>query len=189
MKTFLKHLSRLLAIALVLGVSGCNATHPLLVYELWTGGKSQDFNRPASDSQVKAFESVSPRDVLVTYNEMEAKDSRIRRRAFYLHANLERVDSGRQPHFVSLSRTNGLTVLLVTQDGTDTSPAQTNVICQGDISADCQRPSVVTPDGEHTVIQLPRYLPTSATVTRVLLTPLAAVVDALFIASLLVPRY
>src|SRR5689334_24260853 len=98
----------LAAAGLLLAGTGCETSYPSLTCGLWTGNVLRSFNEPAADPAIRIYQSVRPPDLLVTYDESLERNDQLRRRAFYLQANLERLRAGRKPRFVSASRTNGL---------------------------------------------------------------------------------
>ncbi len=166
-----------MALGVLLGVTGCETSYPSMTCKLWTSGVLRNFNEPAPDTAMEMFTSWQPRDILVTYDEVPENKDTVRRRAFYLFADLDRVNSGRKPRFVSPTRTNGLALLTVVTNGVNPRPVGTNAAARIEISVDGHHLSVVDAHGERTDFQLPTYETRGGTVARVALTPFAVVGD------------
>ena len=176
--------SSLLAVALGIGSVGCSTdTSPFFTCRLWQNGTFESFYEPAPSSNLEVFRSLRPQDYLVTYDESHETRDKIRRRAFYLSANLGRINQGRKPHFVSPRKAVGLATVAVIPAAEIQSVAKTNGIVAISISADGQQLTLQEPDGERVEFRLPTYAAASGPVLRVVLTPLAVVSDTVMIAS------
>lgn len=176
--------SILLTVALGLGSVGCTTdTSPFFTCRLWQNATFENFYEPASPANLEVYRSLKPQDFLVTYDESHETRDKIRRRAFYLNANLDRINQGRKPHFVSPRKAEGLTTVAVIPEAEIQSVAKTNGIVWIFISADGQRFTVQKPDGGTMEFRLPTYPAASGPALRVVLTPLAVVGDTVLVAT------
>jgi len=69
--------------------------------ELWQTGRFANFHEPATPSNLRLFQSTNSQDVLVQYDECRENDDRVRRRAYWLEHNSDRVRERQKPRFVS----------------------------------------------------------------------------------------
>ncbi len=153
------------AASLLLGGFGCETSYPSLTCGLWNRSTFRSFREPAENPRVTVYQVKSGRDFLVTYDEVKESSDSIRRRAFYLEANLRRLQAGRKPHFSRPTHTNGLALL--------TSVSFSNA-----------RTLTVTNDlGQPATVELPTYPAAFGEALRVLVTPLAVVADTAIAAT------
>ncbi len=92
----------LLTACFVPALSGCRALNDWpLTYKLWDDRMLARFNEPAGNPHLQLFQSARTNDVLVQYDEAREKNEKVRRRSFFLNANLARLEGGKKPRFVS----------------------------------------------------------------------------------------
>ena len=111
MTTSIKYRAQRLAGFLLLSVlvSGCetardySVTHKVWSYEEW-----RHFAGPAPSPHLALFETANRNDILVQYDEMSDASGRIRRRAYLLYPNLERIQEHKRPQFVKPALLNGV---------------------------------------------------------------------------------
>lgn len=197
---------------LLLLTAGCETRYPSLTCGLWTGNTFRTYREPAPNPALQIYRSTQPPDLLVTYDELAEGSSHVRRRAFYLEANRQRLRTGQKPHFVPLSRTNRLEPLaILTEAGTPPPrPGGTNLISTSATSPavpknpppsagatnavpspltitaarDGWRLTITEPNGSRTAVELPTYPSPGGETLRVLVTPLAVVADTAIAASI-----
>ena len=75
---------------------------------VWKEGQFARYHEPAPAPDIRLFRSSQGQDVLVEYNESNEGDESIRRRAYWLHENQERLNDHRKPRFVSIEQEQGL---------------------------------------------------------------------------------
>ena len=64
---------------------------------------------PAAEPNVELrIKTNAPSDVLVIYTDHQSNNDNLKRRAFYLYANQERLEHGQRPHFVKLAEVDHL---------------------------------------------------------------------------------
>jgi hypothetical protein len=172
--------------AVLLMTSGCETGYPSLTCAVWKSESLRNFHEPADDPRVAVYVSKQPRDLLVAYDEVSERRNHLRRRAFYAEANLARLQAGKRPRYVSVSRTNGLQLLPVGTFSAVAGEVPGPGMPGGDgvpagaaawISADGRTCLLVTEAGERLEFELPTYVLPGATALRVALTPLAVVGD------------
>ena len=153
--------SGILLIGFSFGLCGC------MTSALWEPEALDGFNKPAREANVQVFRYDS--DWLVQYDEVNEDSARVRRRAYTLYANDDRVRGHKSPHFV-------------------TGPVATGVEARAVMSDNGREFTLY--DGETTVgtYELPFYPKPSGRVKQILLTPLTVAVDAT-IASAVVVGY
>ena len=89
----------LLMCALLL--TGCETAREYsLTCKLWTDPEKSRFAEPASEPHLALYHDGSADQVLVTYDEHVESAADVRRRAFFLEANLERLAAKKKPKFV-----------------------------------------------------------------------------------------
>lgn len=155
----------LVAAILCLGGLGCETCYPSLTCGLWNRSTFRSFREPAENPRIAVYQSKTGRDFLVTYDEARESSDSIRRRAFYLEANLKRLQAGRKPHFSRPAQAQGLTLLPLAP------------------SSDGRTLTVTNAAGQLTTAELPTYPAPCGEVLRVLVTPLAVVGDTAIAAT------
>lgn len=154
---------------LLAGAGGCATDDSILLTQhLWQSESFRRFHEPASDPRLEVHRSEKPSDYLVTYDEVREKDGRIRRRAFYLKANLNRLASRRRPAFVNPAKAASLEAVPV-----------------GAIVADGDRWQLREPDGSTLEFTLPTYASRGATALKILITPFTVTSDTIIVGSIL----
>jgi hypothetical protein len=140
----------ILLIGLSFGLCGC------VTSKLWEDNAFDGFNTPASPANLQV--SRCENDWLVQYDEVNDDSARIRRRAYFLYANDERVRGHKTPHFVTV---------IVTTSG------------EGRAVISDSGPEFTLYDADTLVgtYALPVYAEPSGRVKQILLTPLTVVAD------------
>ena len=170
-----------LAVALLASTSGCSTGDTIfLTPRLWGPGMVRNFHEPSDQPGLKVFRSSKPADYLVLYEEMWENGGRIRRRAFYLNANLERLHSRRKPRFVNPAKAESLELVPVLLEF---ATASTNAAASVSLSPDGTFWRLHEADGEVVDFNLPTYPTAGSTVLRVALTPLAVSGDAIIVGT------
>lgn len=170
-----------LAVALLAGTSGCSTGDTIfLTPRLWGPGMVRNFNEPADTPGLKVFRSSKPADYLVLYDEMRENGGRVRHRAFYLNANLERLNSRRKPRFVNPAKAESLELVPVLLE---LPTASTNAAVSVSLSPDGTFWRLHEADGQMVDFNLPTYPTAGSTVLRVALTPLAVTGDAIIVGT------
>src|SRR5260370_25177948 len=91
------------------GLTGCRELNDWpLTYRLWDDRMLARFNEPADNPHLQLFQSARTNDVLVQYDEVREKNEKVRRRAFFLNPNLERLEGGKKPRFVRPTKADNL---------------------------------------------------------------------------------
>ena len=107
-------------IALLL--NGCRSASDLdwsMTYRLWNCPSFRNVRCPAANLHLELFADEAQSDVLVVYDEAHEKKSAVRRRAFFVNQNLERIQAGRKPRFVTEAAAHGLKPIPVIVAGPD----------------------------------------------------------------------
>ncbi len=170
-----------LAVALFASTSGCSTGDTIfLTPRLWGPGMVRNFNEPGDRPGLKVFRSTKPADYLVIYDEMREDGGRIRRRAFYLNANRERLNSRRKPRFVNPAKADSLEPVPLLLE---LSTASTNAASSVSLSPDGTFWRLHEADGEVVDFNLPTYPTAGSTVLRVALTPLTVTGDAIIVGT------
>ena len=143
-------------IGLSFGLCGC------VTSKLWEDKAFDGFNTPASPANLQVFKCES--DWLVQYDEVNDDSARIRRRAYFLHANDQRVRGHKTPHFVTVMvATSGEGRAVISDSG----------------------PEFALYDADTLVgtYVLPVYPRPSGQVKQILLTPLTVVADVAIVGA------
>lgn len=95
MEKRIKIAGSVLAALLLLLQPGC------MTRALWTGDLTETYHAPSSPTGLALFDVPDKKDVLVQYEELGPWNDRPHIRQFLLHDNVERLELGKQPIFVS----------------------------------------------------------------------------------------
>lgn len=108
MKTRTLILPGFAAIALVLTlVTGCESVSD--IHDVGFNGELWDHSKTAAhDPKVRLFKPASGDDVLVVYDERLGKGDAVKRRAFFLKANITRIEELEQPRFIDPRKADGM---------------------------------------------------------------------------------
>ena len=158
---------------------GCESVRDAsLTGRLWAGSP---LNAPAPEPNVKFFRRPDNRDVLVTYDELRERKDKIRRRAFFFQANLERLEQHKKPRFVNPNLASGTNLIPLTVV-TNAIPAPEPILAR---FSPASRSFTLVRDGkEYGPFDLPVYGDAGWT-GRVLLTPLAVTGDVVIAAAII----
>ena len=88
-------------------LSGCTSA-------LWDKGQFARCHWPANPPNLRLFYSEPAKDVLAEYDEDSEGTRKVQRRAYWLEPNALAITAGRQPRFVSLTNTQDLVAVPVT---------------------------------------------------------------------------
>jgi hypothetical protein len=151
-------------------LSGCATS------KVWEEGQFARFHEPATPANLRLFQSDRSGDVLVEYDEWRDGDESIRRRAYWLEPNRERVQARRKPRFVPIDRASGLAAIPATgaPPGAGDAPVEKRYAV-----IPTQSQAFVLYSAEQKVgdYELPVYQDASGRVLQVALTPIAVAAD------------
>ena len=88
--------------------SGCTS-------ELWDQKTFAHHYQPADPNNLRLFYSSKRQDILVQYDELKAPESTMRTRSYWLGQNMLRENPDREPHFVSIKKSRGLTPIPISE--------------------------------------------------------------------------
>src|SRR6266496_1888709 len=111
MPTSIKHRAKWAAGCFLLSmlVSGCETVREYSVtHKVWTNEEWRHFAGPAPSPHLAIFETANGDDILIRYDEISDTSGRIRRRAYLLYPNLERIREGKRPDFVEPALADGV---------------------------------------------------------------------------------
>ena len=163
-------------------LTGCQTVEDYsLSYRLWKNNDMQRTCEPAPNANLKVFERKDCRDSLIEYDEISESVDGVRRRAYFLGANVGRIATGKKPVFVPPSTSTSMSqvpVVNVRSIATNltTSPCSRLIVVQDARGFSLHHDSEV--DGPY---NLPNYVESNGNVTRVVLTPLAVAGDAVMV--------
>jgi len=151
-----------------------------LTHQLWNNQSFHDFKTAACDPQLQLFADERQSDVLVIYDEMRENDGSVRRRAFFVNRNFDRIREGRKPDFVGLSASRGLKPIPIIRSEPDEAvPAAGLAVVMTDGSHDF----LLYSDGRNVgTVGLPAYS-SNGGFKKTLLTPLAVTGDTLIVGT------
>lgn len=176
-------LSRLaLSAGLVAGLTGCEATRECsLTYKLWDNRTFSQFNEPSTSGNVQIFQAAPGGNLLVAYDEISEKNDRVHRRAFFLNANLAKLEARQKPRFVNPRKCANLDELPLVQASANASNAAPASLAAPVLSADGQQLTFFNVEHQQVTIELPTYETSGGPVLRVLVTPLAVTGDVVMV--------
>ncbi len=174
---------RLLLFGLGLGLilsSGCETVQRYsLTYHLWDTEDFRKFSEPAPNPKVALFETANQSDILVQYDALSEKHSKVKRRAYYLSINQARIEAGQKPLFEEQPLTERLNPIRVFE----TLPPQTlpEALPYALVSSQGRAFTLYPARNEAHAYDLPVYPETSGTAWRVALTPFAVAGDTIMV--------
>src|SRR5260370_23953552 len=136
------------------------------------------FNEPADNPHLQLFQSARTNDVLVQYDEVREKNEKIRRRAFFLNPNLERLEGGKKPRFVSPRKSDNLQPIPLVSEphAADNSQGLIGVVSSNGHEVTLRDQGLALAS-----FSLPVYETAGGRVERVILTPVAATCDVVIV--------
>ncbi len=171
--------SFLLVIALT---SGCEAVRNYSVtHKVWTNEEWRHFAGPAPSPHLAIFETANGKDILVQYDEMSDTSGRIRRRAYLLYPNLERIRENKRPDFVKPALLESVKPIQLQDAPSPAADLQSTPGFYAVIARGGREFTVHRSGGTEGPYELPEYLKSNNTAARVLLTPLAVVADTVMV--------
>lgn len=161
---------------MVATTTGCQS---LLTPRLWNSGDLQTFCEPAPKPNLKISRADAKADFLVEYDEVCEGSETIRRRAFFLEANLAAIQERRRPHFINMPANPTTGISIGAADG------KTNSDWYVSIGTDPAYFSIHSAGKVLGPYQLPVYDTGSGRAKKIALTPFALVGDAVLVGSVL----
>ena len=169
----------LLTACLAPGLTGCRELNDWpLTYRLWDERMLARFNEPADNPHLQLFQSARTNDVLVQYDEVREKNEKVRVRSFFLNRNLERLEGGKKPRFVSPRKADNLQPIPLVSElsASDNSHRLIGVVSShGHEVTLCDQERVLA------TFSLPVYETAGGKVERVILTPVVATCDVVIV--------
>ena len=144
---------------------------------LWQQGRLNQWNEPASPPDLRLFLDTNRDDVLVQYNEFRERNDSVRRRAYYLHRNGDRIEQSRRPRFVDPRQSAGLSEIAFFESP-DSRATLTNGEMRVRVATNGCDFTLVSRDGEAGRFSLPIYDDGSALPKRLVLMPWTLAADA-----------
>jgi len=174
----------LVAAVLLLLVTGCETVEKYsLTYRVWDNDDWRKFSEPAPDPNLALFEGTTRADLLVQYDALSEKHSTVKRRAYYLHPNQERIAAGTKPKWVKPSVADGMKPIAVLPMGGTVTNLPPELPAYGVVSKEGRGFTLYCPTESEATFDLPVYAETSGTPTRIMLTPFAVAGDAVMVAA------
>ena len=172
------------ALCLLVLAAGCTTVQDYsLTYKLWNNAELRRFAEPASDPHLALFASRQSDEVLVEYDEIREKDEMVRRRAYFLRQNAERIARAEKPRFVNLQLASSMDTIPVCAALSETNnPAFKSLPLFGMSTGPGGQEFILlrygTTEGP---FALPTYVESNATFVRVAFTPLAVAGDTVMV--------
>ncbi|HXD01358.1 MAG TPA: hypothetical protein VN048_18615, partial [Verrucomicrobiae bacterium] len=88
--------------------SGCTS-------ELWDQKTFAHHYQPADPTNLRLYYSDKREDILVQYDELKDPENTIQTRCYWLGQNMLRENPDREPHFVSVKKSRGLTPIPISE--------------------------------------------------------------------------
>ncbi|MBI1176464.1 hypothetical protein GC207_03390 [bacterium] len=178
----LNRLHQTVCLALVLATAGgCASTDDWsFTSRLWTGPAFTKRNAPALLPHLELFADEAHSDVLVVYDEAIDGGSRIRRRAFFVNQNLDRMAEKKKPDFVNPDISRDLKPIPILAAGSEKNlPAHGLAVIENNVD---KQLTLYSEGGKLVTVTLPAYF-SGGKFGKAMLTPLAVTGDALMIAT------
>jgi hypothetical protein len=163
---------------MAISLTGCETVKECsLSYKLWSNGEMSSFAEPASDPRLALFANPRGEDVLVQYDETSEKSDQVRRRAYFLEPNAERIAQHSRPRFADPQAAAAMSPVPLSQSRagvTNAAPGQTSLAGWWENGRDFSLLRNGEVDGPYA---LPVYRESNGTLIRVTLTPFAVAGD------------
>jgi hypothetical protein len=171
-----------LAASLAPLATGCDTYRDSsLTGKLWNAG-GVNWCEPAPKPNIRIYAKPDDSDTLVTYDELREENGEVRRRAFFLLANLGRIEKGKKPIFIGLKKIEELKLLPVAEYSMTNAPP-TGIIFVNP-GPEEKAFTVVWAGQKMGPYNLPTYAEFGSRIRRVLLTPLAVTGDVVVVSVL-----
>ena len=166
----------------VLLLSGCETVEKYsLTYRVWDNDDWRKFSEPAPNPNLALFEATNHACVLVEYDAFSEQHSKVKRHAYYLHPNQASVDAGTKPELVKPSAADRMKPIpvLPAQDALTNQPPGLSAYAV--VNKEGRGFTLYRPRDSESAFDLPVYVETSGTPTRVVLTPFAVAGDTVMV--------
>ena len=166
----------------VLLLTGCRTVEKYsLTYRVWDNEDWRKFSEPAPSPNLALFEAANHADVLVQHDAFSEKHSKIERHAYYLRPNQPRTDAGTKPELVKPSVAHGMKPIpvLPTQGALTNQPPELPAYAV--VTKEGRGFTLYRPMEPVSAFDLPVYVETSGTPTRIALTPFAVAGDTVMV--------
>jgi hypothetical protein len=171
-----------LAAVFVLLLTGCETVEKhSLTYRVWDNDDWRKWSEPAPNPNLALSESPNYTDVLVQYDAFSEKHSKVERHAYYLHPSQARIEAGTKPELVKPSEADGMKPIpvLLTQGALTNQPSKPPAYAV--VTREGRGFTLYRSMGSESAFELPVYVETSGTPTRVVLTPFAVAGDTVMV--------
>ena len=169
-------------VVMAISLTGCETVKEYsLSHKLWTNGEMSSFAEPASDPRLALFANRRGEDVFVQYDETSEKNEQVRRRAYFLEPNAERIAQHKRPRFVDPQAAAMMNPVPQSQTRawmTNVSPAQTSLTVWSENGREFSLLRDGPAEGPYA---LPTYWESNGTLVRVILTPFAVAGDTVMV--------
>jgi hypothetical protein len=165
-------------------LTGCATVEKYsLTYRVWNNDDWRKWSEPAPNPNLALFQSTNYTDVLVQYDAYSEKHSTVERHAYYLHPSQARIDTGTKPQLVNLWAADGMKPIpvLATQGSLTDQPPKLPAYAV--VTKEGRRFTIYRSKDSETTFDLPVYVETSGTPTRVVLTPFAVAGDTVMVGA------
>ncbi len=163
-------------------LTGCAAVEKYsLTYRVWDNEDWRKYSEPAPSPNLALFEATNHADVLVQYDAFSEKHSRVERQAYYLHWNQARVGAGTKPELVKSSVADGLKAIPVLPSQGALTNQPPDLSAYAVVIKEGRGFALYRPMEPGSAFDLPVYVETSGTPTRVLWTPFAVAGDTVMV--------
>jgi hypothetical protein len=163
---------------MAISLTGCETVKECsLSYKLWSNNEMSSFAEPASDPRLALFANRRGEDVLVQYDETSERSDQVRRRAYFLEPNAERIAQHKKPRFADPQAAATMDPVPPGQTRawmTNVAPGQIAPVTWTQDGRDFSLLRNGEVDGPYA---LPVYPESKGTLVRVTLTPFAAAGD------------
>ena len=143
---------------------------------LWEEGRFARYHEPADSPRVQIFCAKDGSDFLVEYDEIREGSDSLRKRAYWLKPNLERLADRRKPRFVSAEQSSGLEPIPVFESRVPLVP-RTGTGSYAVVSTNGRAFAIWASDKKLDEYELAVYRDISGRVKQVLLTPATVTAD------------
>jgi hypothetical protein len=171
-------------VSLLLLTAGCATVQDYsLTYKLWNNAELRRFAEPAPEPHLALFSNPRSEDLLVQYDEVREQDVTVRRRAYFMRQNAERISRREKPRFVDPQLASAMEPVPVCAALSETNNPALEILPLFAMFTRSDGQDFVllrhgTAEGPYT---LPAYVESNANFVRVAFTPFAVAGDTIMV--------
>jgi hypothetical protein len=159
-------------------LTGCEglANHTLTGH-LWQEQTAPVHYAPSTPPNLELYTDFQHGDILVEYDELSDKTGRVKRRAYLLDANEERILAAKKPRFVDVHTADHLAIIPVGTNSAPGADSTNNILIRAELSPDGLQFTLISVGQSIGPHRLPIYTGSADHFDRFMFTPMTVTGD------------